>query len=66
MKIFVIVMGLFASAGAIAAGVSRPQPAKLESYRDWTIGCDNGGRCEAMADARKCVRAGGCQPVDPA
>lgn len=26
-----------------------PQPGKLETYRDWTIGCDNGRACAAEA-----------------
>jgi hypothetical protein len=40
------------SAGAQApvAGVqaSAPQPGRLETYKDWTIGCDNRNRCEAV------------------
>lgn len=34
-----------ASGGAHAA----PGQGKLETYRDWTIGCDNGGRCQAVS-----------------
>lgn len=26
-----------------------PKPGSLETYKDWTIGCDNRGRCEAVA-----------------
>ncbi|MEJ7926103.1 DUF1176 domain-containing protein [Sphingobium sp. AN641] len=26
-----------------------PKPGQLETYRDWTIGCDNRARCEAVA-----------------
>lgn len=31
------------------AGAQTPAPGLLETYRDWTIGCDNRGRCEAVA-----------------
>ncbi|CAN5409120.1 DUF1176 domain-containing protein [soil metagenome] len=33
-------------ARAVSAG---PRPASLQTYKDWTIGCDNGGRCEAVS-----------------
>lgn len=26
-----------------------PQPGSIDTYKDWTIGCDNGGRCEAVS-----------------
>jgi hypothetical protein len=32
-----------------AAPPGAPKPGTLETYRDWTIGCDNRGRCEAVA-----------------
>ena len=34
---------------ATPAAAQSPQPGKLESYKDWTIGCDNLGRCEAVS-----------------
>ena len=34
--------------GAASAPVA-PKPGSLESYKDWTIGCDNRNRCEAVA-----------------
>ncbi|WP_241241804.1 DUF1176 domain-containing protein [Sphingobium algorifonticola] len=35
--------------GASVAAAAAPQPGKLETYRDWTIGCDNGRTCAAEA-----------------
>jgi Protein of unknown function (DUF1176) len=32
-----------------APSVAAPVLGKLETYRDWTIGCDNGGRCQAAS-----------------
>lgn len=32
-----------------AAGAQAPKPGALETYKDWTIGCDNRNRCEAVA-----------------
>jgi len=32
-----------------AATASAPQPAKLETFRDWIVGCDNGRACQAVA-----------------
>ena len=26
-----------------------PQPAKLQTFHDWSVGCDNGGACHAVA-----------------
>jgi hypothetical protein len=26
-----------------------PRPSALQTYKDWTVGCDNGGRCEAVS-----------------
>jgi len=34
---------------ASAADTLAPKPGSLESYRDWTIGCDNRDRCEAVS-----------------
>lgn len=34
---------------AAAQAPIRPQPGKLETYKDWTIGCDNRNRCEAVS-----------------
>ncbi|MDI1296428.1 MAG: DUF1176 domain-containing protein [bacterium] len=30
-------------------GAQTPKPGKLETYRDWTIGCDNRNRCDAVS-----------------
>ena len=30
-------------------GAQAPRPGALETYKDWTIGCDNRGRCEAVS-----------------
>ena len=32
-----------------AAGAQAPKPGALETYKDWTIGCDNRNRCEAVS-----------------
>lgn len=45
---------LFAAAlavtlGSAAAMAQAPKPGALETYKDWTIGCDNRNRCEAVA-----------------
>jgi hypothetical protein len=34
---------------AAAAAPVPPRPSKLEVYRDWTVGCDNGRTCQAVA-----------------
>lgn len=34
---------------AAAPAPGAPAPAKLETYRDWIIGCDNGGTCQASS-----------------
>ncbi|MEG8221481.1 DUF1176 domain-containing protein [Sphingomonas sp. HH69] len=34
---------------AQAPTVQAPKPGALETYKDWTIGCDNRNRCEAVA-----------------
>jgi hypothetical protein len=38
-------MILLASLAAAAA----PQPAELKTFQDWTVGCDNGRACQAVA-----------------
>ncbi|WP_022683699.1 DUF1176 domain-containing protein [Sphingobium bisphenolivorans] len=32
-----------------SASAQTPRPGKLETYKDWTIGCDNRDRCEAVS-----------------
>jgi hypothetical protein len=39
---------------ALAAAAATAQPQPLRTFTDWTVGCDNGGACTAMA----------LQPVD--
>lgn len=34
---------------ALAAQAAAPQPADLRTFRDWTVGCDNGRACKAVA-----------------
>ena len=45
------IFGLAAALSALtgAAWAQAPRPGALESYRDWTIGCDNRDRCEAVS-----------------
>ncbi|HEX9964266.1 MAG TPA: DUF1176 domain-containing protein [Allosphingosinicella sp.] len=33
----------------LAAAASAPQPAQLKTFHDWTVGCDNGRACQAVA-----------------
>jgi hypothetical protein len=33
---------------AAAAAVAKPQPAELQVYQDWIVGCDNGRACQAV------------------
>jgi hypothetical protein len=33
----------------IAAAMSAPKPGELKTFKDWTVGCDNGRRCQAVA-----------------
>jgi hypothetical protein len=33
----------------LAAQAAAPQPGELRLFRDWTVGCDNGRACEAIA-----------------
>lgn len=34
---------------ALAAAAASPQPGELKTFRDWTVGCDNGRACKAVA-----------------
>lgn len=34
---------------ALAAAAAAPQPGDLNTFRDWTVGCDNGRACQAVA-----------------
>ena len=40
---------LAVAAGGAVSGEQAPRPGTLETYKDWTIGCDNRNRCEAVA-----------------
>lgn len=40
---------LAVAANGAVSGVQAPRPGTLETYKDWTIGCDNRNRCEAVA-----------------
>lgn len=42
-------MMVWAVATTCAAVPPAEAPGKLETYRDWIIGCDNGGGCEAVS-----------------
>lgn len=33
----------------LAAAVAAPQPSELKTFQDWTVGCDNGRACHAVA-----------------
>ena len=34
---------------ALLAAAAAPQPADLKTFQDWTVGCDNGAACHAVA-----------------
>jgi len=34
---------------ALLAAAATPQPAELKTFQDWTVGCDNGRACQAVA-----------------
>lgn len=34
---------------ALAAAAAQPQPGELRTFGDWTVGCDNGRACRAVA-----------------
>jgi len=36
-------------AALLAAATAVPQPAELKTFQDWTVGCDNGRACHAVA-----------------
>ncbi|KXU29351.1 hypothetical protein A0J57_20520 [Sphingobium sp. 22B] len=48
-RIFELTAMLSVVMAAAPAGAQAPKPGRLESYKDWTIGCDNGNRCEAVS-----------------
>ncbi|HEX8262414.1 MAG TPA: DUF1176 domain-containing protein [Allosphingosinicella sp.] len=33
----------------LAAAAAAPQPAEIKTFQDWTVGCDNGAACHAVA-----------------
>jgi hypothetical protein len=43
-----VALALLCSLCAMAAA-AQPRPGKLEVYKDWTVGCDNGGACMAVS-----------------
>ena len=45
----ILAAALAVAAAGAGPGVQTPRPGGLESYKDWTIGCDNRDRCEAVA-----------------
>lgn len=45
----IVVTGIAAAQPAMASPASAPRPGALETYKDWTIGCDNRNRCEAVS-----------------
>jgi len=42
------IVGIFAT---LAAAIAPPaaQPGEIRTFRDWTVGCDNGGNCQAVS-----------------
>jgi len=44
-----VILAAMACAVSVSAGAQAPKPGTLETYKDWTIGCDNRGRCEAVS-----------------
>ena len=48
-RIFGLGAMLSAVIAVVSAGAQVPKPGGLESYKDWTIGCDNRNRCEAVS-----------------
>lgn len=48
-RIFGLAAMLLVMIGMGSALAQAPRPGTLESYKDWTIGCDNRGRCEAVS-----------------
>ncbi|MBA4753539.1 MAG: DUF1176 domain-containing protein [Sphingobium sp.] len=45
----VFAAALAVSLGSPMAVAQAPKPGRLETYKDWTIGCDNRNRCEAVS-----------------
>lgn len=45
--VFIVALAAYGWSGIAAA--QAPRPGKLETYKDWTIGCDNRNRCEAVS-----------------
>jgi len=41
-----ILLGILAPA---AAAIAVPQPGAIQTFRDWTVGCDNIGHCQAVS-----------------
>ncbi|NIJ17435.1 DUF1176 domain-containing protein [Sphingobium vermicomposti] len=60
-RIFTLTAMLSAIIGLAPAFAGTPRPGSLETYKDWTIGCDNRGRCEAVS----LMPEGGSWPDDP-
>lgn len=48
-RIFGLAAALSVVIGLTPAHALAPRPGSLETYKDWTIGCDNRGRCEAVS-----------------
>lgn len=49
MLVRLFLTALTLGVGFTPLAAQAPRPGNLETYRDWTIGCDNRGRCEAVA-----------------
>lgn len=50
MNVAVTLAAMMLGAGTPAQPTAQgPRPGALETYRDWTIGCDNRNRCEAVS-----------------
>jgi len=47
--LFALAATLSAIIGLTPALSQAPRPGSLETYKDWIIGCDNRGRCEAVS-----------------
>ncbi len=39
--------GIFAATALATSAI--PQPGQLKTFKDWVVGCDNGGNCEAVS-----------------
>ena len=48
MSPVIFITGLFAMIASTAA-LSAPRPGAIVTYKDWAVGCDNGGNCEAVS-----------------